>query len=124
MWPNCTEWLKRPLKHEYFLHLVEDNNDYQQRFAPSIRFQRPPDMTPSKILLAALLIALPFAAHAEETTQKSDNDTTKPSDEVWAHDTLTGDWGGYRTKLENKGVELGATAILDAQGNPTGGVNR
>jgi porin len=40
---------------------------------------------------------------------------------LWERDTLTGDWGGHRTGLEDSGISLGATEISEALGNVTGG---
>jgi porin len=47
------------------------------------------------------------------------------SDDAWGglfqQDSLTGDWGGTRTKLENEGIVLGADEVFDALGTPSGG---
>ncbi|TDI90210.1 MAG: hypothetical protein E2O72_04710 [Candidatus Dadabacteria bacterium] len=34
---------------------------------------------------------------------------------------LTGDWGGFRTKLNNAGITPTLTYVTDIQGNPVGG---
>jgi porin len=39
-------------------------------------------------------------------------------------DYLTGDWGGWRTRLANKGLELGAEYYTEVWGNTTGGLKR
>lgn len=36
---------------------------------------------------------------------------------------LTGDWGGWRTRLTNAGVQFALTYIADILGNPVGGIN-
>ncbi|HEU0095799.1 MAG TPA: carbohydrate porin, partial [Rhizomicrobium sp.] len=42
-------------------------------------------------------------------------------DSVFESPTLTGDWNGTRTRLEDRGIQLGADEILDLLGNPRGG---
>jgi porin len=42
-------------------------------------------------------------------------------DSVFESPTLTGDWNGARTRLEDQGIQLGADEILDLLGNPRGG---
>lgn len=39
-------------------------------------------------------------------------------------DTLTGDWGGFRSELEEKGVSIGLNYTFDLNGNPFGGVDQ
>lgn len=68
-----------------------------------------------RFFLPLLLLALPL--HAEEA------DKTAPQD-FWHRDTLTGDWGGLRTHLNDTGLSLSATEILDAMGNVSGGVRQ
>jgi porin len=45
-------------------------------------------------------------------------------DSVFESPTLTGDWNGARTRLEERGVQLGADEIVDLLGNPRGGDSR
>ena len=47
-------------------------------------------------------------------------DTPQP-DSVFTQETLTGDWFGYRKRLEKAGLQLGADEIFDAMANPAGG---
>jgi porin len=42
-------------------------------------------------------------------------------DSVFERPNLTGDWNGARTRLEDRGIQLGADEILDLLGNPRGG---
>lgn len=42
----------------------------------------------------------------------------------WNTATLTGDWGGTRTDLYNKGIELGFTHKSDVLANTSGGIRR
>jgi porin len=42
-------------------------------------------------------------------------------DSVFESPTLTGNWNGARTRLEDQGIQLGADEILDLLGNPRGG---
>lgn len=41
---------------------------------------------------------------------------------LWQREVLTGDWGGLRTSLEDKGLRLGLNSIDEVFGNPVGGV--
>jgi len=34
---------------------------------------------------------------------------------------MTGDWGGYRTWLTEKGINIGGHFLQDSAGNPMGG---
>jgi porin len=43
--------------------------------------------------------------------------------ELWERDVLTGDWGGLRSSLEEKGLQLGLNYIGEVLGNPSGGVS-
>jgi porin len=38
--------------------------------------------------------------------------------------TALGDWGGYRTKLSKKGIEIGLSSVEEAWGNTVGGLKR
>ncbi len=42
----------------------------------------------------------------------------------WKRKFLTGDWGGLRTRLNNKGVVPTLTYVADIQGNPVGGARQ
>ena len=44
--------------------------------------------------------------------------------DFWTRDALTGNWGGLRSSLENRGITLGADTIDEIQGNPSGGTRR
>jgi len=61
------------------------------------------------LLLLPLLLASPAVA------QQSD----------WlTRDTLTGDWGGTRTALKDKGVTVGLSWVMEGLGNTTGGIRQ
>ncbi|CCG42979.1 carbohydrate porin [Magnetospirillum molischianum] len=42
----------------------------------------------------------------------------------WGRDTLTGDWGGVRSNLEEKGITVSATYTGEALGNVSGGLRQ
>jgi len=42
----------------------------------------------------------------------------------WQRDTLTGDWGGVRSSLEEKGITVSATYTGEALGNVSGGLRQ
>lgn len=43
---------------------------------------------------------------------------------LWERETLTGDWGGLRTHMEDHGVKVAGTYTVEALGNATGGIKR
>jgi porin len=64
----------------------------------------------------SLLLSAAPALHAgHETTEEE-----KPVEHPW----MLGDWGGLRTKLEDRGVYLSIDYTADAFGNPVGGKRR
>jgi porin len=79
--------------------------------------------SPAAVLatVAAILTA-PLAAMAQDGVAA----TTAPAGEkaagLWQRDTLTGDWGGMRSALEEKGFQIGVVYTGEALGNPAGGV--
>ena len=70
-------------------------------------------------LAAAAILTAPFAAMAQDAT-------TAPAGEkesgLWQRETLTGDWGGLRSALEERGFQIGVVYTAEALGNPAGGV--
>jgi len=42
----------------------------------------------------------------------------------WTRDNLTGDWGGFRTKLTNRGIDFSATYVGETFTNTSGGLQR
>lgn len=76
-------------------------------------------------VVLSLVLAGPMAVvWAEEAPPASAS--AGPSD-VWASwlegDYATGDWGGLRPELDDKGVTVGASAILDWSKNVRGGID-
>ena len=67
----------------------------------------------SLALLGTAILPLPARAQQE----------AKPGS-IWRQDTLTGDWGGERTALKNKGIDIGITSIDEVFGVLSGGVRR
>jgi porin len=52
-----------------------------------------------------------------------------PQTNVWPDDwlgwqTMTGDWGGLRTDLQNDGIKVNAHYVSEAAGNPVGGLEQ
>ena len=64
----------------------------------------------------------PETVKAEDSTIDAEHATKMPS--MWEQDYLTGDWGGARTKLSDKGVAFGVNLIDEVLGNPTGGIDQ
>lgn len=65
----------------------------------------------------ALLFTLSFAADAAPSDPMSG-----PTDEGWARDRLSGDWGGVRSALERRGLSLEVFYTVDVMANVAGGV--
>jgi porin len=57
------------------------------------------------------------AAHAAEGPNKAPKS-------IWEQDTLTGDWGGARTALKDKGIDVNLTYINEVFGVLGGGLNQ
>jgi hypothetical protein len=70
--------------------------------------------------LFAVLIAVPVSAQPAQDPPPP----SKPAPQsVWSSGGLTGDWGGARTDMKNKGVELDLALYQFYQGVASGGVN-
>ena len=79
-------------------------------------------------------IPTPLPAAVTSSTEKSKTDdgkatqdaqtaqTQKPEPDIWHREELTGDWGGVRTRLKNKGVETSFKVDQFYQGVAAGGV--
>ena len=70
---------------------------------------------PSRLLSLSLaaLVAVPVAAAAQSAPQ--------PPSGLWNQDTLTGNWGGLRTTLQNDGISLGLQEQSEVWDNSLGG---
>jgi len=51
-------------------------------------------------------------------------DKAKPPPSIWDQDTLTGDWGGARTALHDKGIDVTINYINEILGVVAGGIDR
>jgi len=77
------------------------------------------------IALATTLCALSVPAIAEEEPASAVVDQqTASARGFWERDTLTGDWGGLRTSLEEGGIKIGGVYTGEALGNPSGGLRQ
>jgi porin len=71
----------------------------------------------SKLLAGAAALAFAMApAHAE--------DKAKQPTSIWEQDTLTGDWGGARTALKDKGIGITLISINEIMSVLSGGLHR
>jgi porin len=70
---------------------------------------------------AAMLTMISSAALAD-SAKASPAATTDQS--IWTQDTLTGDWGGARTALKDKGIDLTINYIAETLGVVSGGLNQ
>jgi porin len=62
-----------------------------------------------------LAVSVAGAAHGAEKSQPKS---------IWEQDTLTGDWGGARTALKDKGIDIQLTYINEVLDVIHGGINR
>jgi porin len=76
------------------------------------------------LVAAAAALTAPVAASAQ--SEAAPAAATPPARDgsagLWQRETLTGDWGGLRSSLKDKGFQLGFVYIGEALGNPAGGV--
>lgn len=63
------------------------------------------------------------AASSGQSQSSSAQPQSPHAGDLWSRDALTGNWGGWRSKLEDMGIVVGADTIDEALGNPTGGTN-
>jgi porin len=75
----------------------------------------------SKLLLLPILIAAAGAAVAASGAQAADK--AKPQS-IWEQPTLSGDWGGARSALKDKGVDITLNYLGEIFGVLSGGINR
>lgn len=68
------------------------------------------------ILTVASMIMGGICAHAAEKAEMPAS--------IWQQDTLTGDWGGARTKLKDKGIEFTLAYIGETFAVLSGGIDR
>jgi porin len=68
-------------------------------------------------------LALPVAATAQATASSADPGPARALG-VWDRDSLTGDWGGARARLDDAGVTFGLQEQSEVWGNMTGGLKR
>ena len=80
-------------------------------------------LTIRQILLAASCLALPLL-HSQMAFADEAVSADKAEAAAANATTLTGNWGGLRSTLQDKGIDLNATLIQDILSNPTGGSSR
>ncbi len=73
------------------------------------------------VAVATLFAVTPAMAADESTPAEGEAAAAEPPAGLWERDTLTGDWGGARTKLIDAGITLGLTEISEVLGNVSGG---
>ncbi len=91
-------------------------------------------MRPSRRAMGILLATWAWATpgEAQETPAENEQDAGKKTEDaapshsagLWERDVLTGDWGGLRSSLEDKGLQLGSIYTNEVLGNPTGGTRQ
>lgn len=69
------------------------------------------------VSMAGLFAAGPLLAAEGEGSSRA----VPAGEDLWSQDTLTGDWGGLRTRLADSGLTLGLTEVSEILGNVSGG---
>ena len=78
-------------------------------------------MKTSRIIVAAILL---LGLSLSTTLQAAETPPATPySGDFWSRSTLTGDWGGFRNEMANKGVTLDLSVTQVGQGVVDGGKN-
>ena len=72
---------------------------------------------------ASLVWAVLSAFLASQISDAQAEDAGKPPS-IWDQDTLTGDWGGARTALHDKGIDVTINYINEILGVVSGGIDR
>ena len=77
-----------------------------------------------KIATASIFLVLAIPLSVSAQSSDAGTDTAPQTEEtIWNRDKLTGDWGGSRTKLTDKGVDFEFRLSQYYQGVTSGGVN-
>jgi len=63
-----------------------------------------------------------FAVSSKAQSQPQPAGAKSASDSIWTRDTLTGDWGGVRTRLDDAGFQFGLQEQSEVWGNMAGGL--
>jgi porin len=64
---------------------------------------------------------LPIIAIVAAVPSYGQDAATVGSVSIWGSDTLTGNWGGLRTQLTDRGISLSASEVAEVLGNTSGG---
>src|SRR5690349_13242175 len=96
-------------------------NDPSRRLRSGWRTGRP------AALALALAVSMPAVAHGQAAGVPPAPGETAPAEpgfltDVWNRDTLLGDLGGLRDRLDALGITIGLQEISEVLGNVTGGV--
>jgi porin len=74
-------------------------------------------------LSVSLAVAFPAIASAQQpVTPPGDTPGGEAPKSIWERDTLTGDWGGVRSRLEDSGLKFGLQEQSEVWGNLAGGL--
>lgn len=82
------------------------------------RGQRDRRVASRRAVVSVVAVAMMGSAASAATATKP----AAPSPSIWEQDKLTGDWGGERTALGNKGVDITLNYIAEAFGVLSGGL--
>ncbi len=74
--------------------------------------------------LSILIAGIAVGANLVGASRAEDEEKAKKSASIWQQETLTGDWGGARTALHDKGFDLSLIYFGDLFGALSGGLHR
>jgi len=74
-------------------------------------------ITPLAVVLLSCCATMPSTAYADNDRASNE---VKASDSIWSRPTLTGDWGGLRTQMNEHGVSLGIELTQFVSGMTSG----
>ncbi len=82
-------------------------------------------MRRSSLVLVAMVAVVAFggAAQAADMPTKAAKAPPAPKS-IWEQDKLTGDWGGARTDLHNKGIDITLNYVAETFAVLSGGLER
>jgi porin len=81
-----------------------------------------PRMAPC-LVVAALVLAFPRSAEAQPVVPPASSPSPEKAPAgFWQRETMTGDWDGLRTSLEDAGIKFGLQEQSELWGNMTGGL--
>ncbi|MGC1308559.1 MAG: carbohydrate porin [Phormidesmis sp.] len=114
-----------PLSWEEGTESTEENLDENLDEALTIAAEPGPSMRSRALNLSVLrAVKKPLSDRMLDTSFSTPFRQRPQTSTFWNRDFLSGDWGGERDRLYDRGIDLYALQIVDAYVQPTGGLNQ